>query len=50
MVYFQTKKVLDRVIHQERNVSLHFDISDIVKQFHRRPSELASEGCSGVLE
>ena len=30
MVYFQTKKVLDRVIHQERNVSLHFDISDIV--------------------
>ena len=41
MVYFQTNKVLDKIIHpQGMNVHLHFDIHNIGQPFHQRSSEL----------
>ena len=52
MVYFQTDKVFDEIIHQGTNVHLHIDIGDISQPFHQRRSglrKLAPEGGSGIL-
>ena len=49
MVYFQTNKVLDIIIHFGTNVHLHFDIGDFGQLFRRRHFELAPEGRSGIL-
>ena len=47
---FQTNEVFNEIIHYGINVGLPaVDVGNISQTFHQRCSELATDGCSGIL-